>query len=38
VRFDKLAVRAEYQRFEIDVADGFDPPDMISIGASWTFF
>jgi opacity protein-like surface antigen len=38
VRFDKLAIRAEYQRFEIDVADGFDPPDMISVGASWTFF
>ena len=38
VRFDKLAIRAEYERFDLDVADGFKSPDMISVGASWTFF
>jgi hypothetical protein len=38
VRFDKLAIRVEYERFEFDSGDGVDPPEMISIGASWTFF
>lgn len=37
-RFDKLAVRVEYERFNLDVGDGFDSPNMISVGASWTFF
>jgi opacity protein-like surface antigen len=38
VRLDKLAIRAEYEKFNMDVGDGFKSPDMISIGASWTFF
>jgi predicted porin len=38
VRFDKLAVRLEYEHFDLDVDDGFDPPDMVSLGATWTFF
>jgi predicted porin len=38
VRFNKLAVRAEYERFNLDVGSGFDSPDMISVGATWTFF
>lgn len=38
MRFGRLAVRAEYERFDFDAADGFDPPDMISVGATWTFF
>jgi opacity protein-like surface antigen len=38
VRFSKLAVRLEYERFDIDVGTGFKSPEMISLGASWTFF
>ena len=38
VRFDKLAVRLEYEQFDIHVHSGFDSPKMISLGASWTFF
>lgn len=38
MRFDKLAVRLEYEHFDLDVADGFDAPDMLSLGATWTFF
>jgi hypothetical protein len=38
VRFDKLAIRAEYEKFDLKVDSGFKSPDMISIGASWTFF
>jgi hypothetical protein len=38
VRFDKLAIRAEYERFNMDLGAGFDSPDMISVGATWTFF
>jgi len=38
VHFGKLAVRAEYERFELDTGPEFDAPDMISVGASWTFF
>jgi hypothetical protein len=38
VHFGKLAVRAEYERFDFDAAEDFDSPDMISVGASWTFF
>jgi hypothetical protein len=38
VRFDKLAIRAEYERFNLETGPGFDSPDMISVGASWTFF
>jgi hypothetical protein len=37
-RFDKLAVRVEYEKFDLDLGSGFDTPDMISVGASWTFF
>jgi len=37
VHFDKLAVRLEYERFELDARPGFEPPNMISLGASWTF-
>jgi len=28
----------EYEKFDFDVDDGFESPDMISVGASWTFF
>jgi hypothetical protein len=38
VRFDKLAVRLEYERFDFEAGAGFDSPDMVSLGASWTFF
>ena len=38
VRLDKLAIRAEYEKFNMDIGGGFKSPDMISIGASWTFF
>ena len=38
VRFSKLAVRLEYEHFDIDVGTGFKSPEMISLGASWTFF
>jgi predicted porin len=38
VRFDKLAVRAEYEKFNLDLGGGFKSPDMISVGATWTFF
>jgi opacity protein-like surface antigen len=37
-RFDKLGVRVEYEKFDLDLGSGFDTPDMISVGASWTFF
>lgn len=38
VRFDKLAVRLEYERFDFDAGAGFDAPEMLSLGATWTFF
>ena len=38
VRFNQLAIRAEYEKFDLDLGDGFKSPDMISVGASWTFF
>jgi opacity protein-like surface antigen len=38
VRFGSLAARLEYERFELDAGAGFDTPDMISVGATWTFF
>jgi len=38
VRISKLAVRLEYEHFDIDVGTGFKSPEMISLGASWTFF
>ena len=38
LRFDKLAVRLEYERFDLDAGSGFESPDMVSLGASWTFF
>jgi predicted porin len=38
LRLDKLAIRLEYERFNFDVGAGFDSPDMVSLGASWTFF
>lgn len=38
LRLDKLAIRAEYEKFNMDLGGGFKSPDMISIGASWTFF
>jgi opacity protein-like surface antigen len=37
-RFDKLAVRVEYEKFDLDAGPNVDAPDMISVGASWTFF
>jgi hypothetical protein len=38
VRFGKLAVRLEYEHFDLDAGSGFDAPDFISLGATWTFF
>jgi hypothetical protein len=38
MRFDKLAVRLEYEHFELDAGSGFEAPDMVSVGATWTFF
>jgi hypothetical protein len=38
VRFDKLAVRLEYERFDFEADSGVDAPDMVSLGATWTFF
>jgi len=38
LRLDKLAVRLEYERFNFNAGSGFDAPDMISLGATWTFF
>ncbi len=36
-RFGKLAVRLEYERFDIDTIGGIEPPEMISVGLTWTF-
>jgi opacity protein-like surface antigen len=36
-RFGSLAARLEYERFQVDVADGFKEPEMISLGVTWTF-
>lgn len=36
--FGSLAARLEYEHFDIDVPDGFDAPDLISVGVTWTFF
>ncbi len=38
VRFGKLAVRLEYEHFDLDPGAGFDAPDLISLGATYTFF
>jgi opacity protein-like surface antigen len=38
VRFGKLAVRLEYERFDFDAGVGLDTPEMVSLGATWTFF
>ena len=38
MRFDKLAVRLEYEHFDLDLGEGFEAPDMVSLGATWTFF
>jgi hypothetical protein len=37
-RFGSLAARLEYEHFDIDVPSGFDAPDLISLGVTWTFF
>jgi OmpA-OmpF porin, OOP family len=37
-RFGSLAVRLEYERFELDTSQGIEAPQMISLGATWTFF
>jgi opacity protein-like surface antigen len=37
-RLEKLAIRVEYEKFNFDVGAGFDSPDMLSLGATWTFF
>jgi OOP family OmpA-OmpF porin len=37
-RFGSLGVRLEYEHFELDAGSGFDAPDLISLGATWTFF
>ena len=38
VRFDKLSVRLEYERFDFEADSDVDAPDMVSLGATWTFF
>lgn len=38
VRFGKLGVRLEYERFDIDLGSDFDAPGLITLGATWTFF
>jgi hypothetical protein len=38
VHLGKWALRAEYERFELDTGDDFDAPEMLSIGATYTFF
>jgi len=39
VRFGSLAARLEYERFEIDTADGLiGKPELLSLGVTWTFF
>jgi hypothetical protein len=38
VRFGSLAARLEYEHFDIDTPPGFDAPDLISLGVTWTFF
>jgi hypothetical protein len=38
VRFRSLAVRLEYERFEVDSFDGLlRKPRMVSLGLTWTF-
>jgi len=37
-RFGSLAARIEYEHFDIDTPRGFDAPDLISLGVTWTFF
>lgn len=37
-RFGNLAVRLEYEHFDLDTSAGFDSPDMLSVGATWKFF
>ena len=37
VRFRKLALRLEYERFEISNGDSFEPPQNVSFGITWTF-
>jgi len=38
VRFGSLAARLEYEHFDIDTPPGFDSPDLLSLGVTWTFF
>jgi hypothetical protein len=37
-RFGSLAARLEYEHFDIDTPPGFDSPDLLSVGMTWTFF
>jgi OOP family OmpA-OmpF porin len=37
-RLGKLGFRLEYEHFDFDTSSGFDAPDMISVGATYTFF
>jgi opacity protein-like surface antigen len=35
-RLGSIAARLEYERFEVDAPDGFDKPQMISLGVTYT--
>ncbi len=37
-RLGKLGFRLEYEHFNLDAGSGFDSPNMISAGATYTFF
>jgi hypothetical protein len=38
VRLRSLAIRLEYERFELDAFDGLlEKPEMVSLGLTWTF-
>jgi outer membrane protein with beta-barrel domain len=38
VRLGSWAVRAEYERFELDTGNDFDSPELLSVGVTYTFF
>ena len=38
VHLGNWALRAEYERFDLDTGDDFDSPEMLSLGVTYTFF
>lgn len=38
VHLGNWALRAEYERFDLDTGDDFDSPEMLSVGVTYTFF